>query len=31
MPTTGGPAFSPDHLPRQLTSFIGRERELREL
>jgi predicted ATPase/DNA-binding CsgD family transcriptional regulator len=31
MPSTGGPDHPPDHLPRQLTSFIGRERELREL
>ena len=31
MPSTGGPDRPPDHLPRQLTSFIGRERELREL
>ncbi|HLK74118.1 MAG TPA: LuxR C-terminal-related transcriptional regulator [Streptosporangiaceae bacterium] len=31
MPTTDGPASSLEHLPRQLTSFIGRERELREL
>lgn len=31
MPSTGGPDRPPGHLPRQLTSFIGRERELREL
>ncbi|HYB49440.1 MAG TPA: tetratricopeptide repeat protein [Streptosporangiaceae bacterium] len=27
----GAPVQAPDHLPRQLTSFVGRERELREL
>ena len=30
MPSTGGPDPL-EHLPRQLTSFIGREDELREL
>jgi predicted ATPase/DNA-binding CsgD family transcriptional regulator len=31
MPSTGARERSGGHLPRQLTSFIGRERELRDL
>ncbi|HEX9528568.1 MAG TPA: AAA family ATPase, partial [Streptosporangiaceae bacterium] len=31
MPPTGALDHRPDNLPRQLTSFIGRERELQEL
>ena len=31
MPATGAPDRFPDNLPRQLTSFIGRERELQDL
>ena len=31
MPSTGAPDRAPDNIPRQLTSFIGRERELQEL
>ena len=31
MPSTGALDQSPDNLPRQLTSFIGRERELQDL
>ena len=31
MPSTGAPDQAPDNIPRQLTSFIGRERELQEL
>lgn len=31
MPSTGALDQYPDNLPRQLTSFIGRERELQEL
>jgi DNA-binding NarL/FixJ family response regulator len=31
MPSTGGPEHPPEHLPRQRTSTIGREDELREL
>jgi predicted ATPase len=31
MPSTGALDRFPDNLPRQLTSFIGRERELQDL
>ncbi len=31
MPSTGAPDQAADNIPRQLTSFIGRERELQEL
>jgi hypothetical protein len=31
MPATGVLDRFPDNLPRQLTSFIGRERELQDL
>ena len=31
MPSTGALDQAPDNIPRQLTSFIGRERELQEL
>jgi hypothetical protein len=31
MPSTGAQDRAPDNIPRQLTSFIGRERELQEL
>jgi hypothetical protein len=31
MPSTGRACAPADHLPRQLTSFIGREDELQEL
>ena len=31
MPSTGAPDQAADNIPRQLASFIGRERELQEL
>jgi hypothetical protein len=31
MPSTGALDRAPDNIPRQLTSFVGRERELQEL